>query len=183
MGSFNGSLTQHYESLPLTTTEVLLESTPSSTPTKTRGEEIERNEVTRTRNSQSSHKSPNHNRVTDTERKNDPDLTEELLQQTVTTPKWRTIDIEIEKEKESSATNARVSNKVSPNAGTNGESVEKSSNPTLPKQSFFDEMIDLLTEKLGDPGNYGTVLDTKNTSSDVNQQTLYQDPVNLQKDG
>ena len=97
---FNGSLTQHYESLPLTTTEVLLESTPSSTPTKTRGEEIERNEGTKTRDSQSSHKSPNHNRVTDMERKNDPDLTEELLQQTVTTPKWRTIDIEIEKEKE-----------------------------------------------------------------------------------
>ena len=78
-----------------------------------------------------------------------------------------------------------ASNKVSPDACPNedNEKVTNPTNPTLPKQSFFDEMIDLLTEKLDDPGNYGTVLDTKNSSSDDTQQTLYQDPVSLQKDG
>ena len=41
-------------------------------------------------------------------------------------------------------------------------------------------MINLLTEKLEDPENYGTVLDTKTESTgNTQQQILYQDPVNL----
>ena len=186
--SFNGSLIQHYESLPLTTTEVLLESTPSSTPTKTKGSETGRNEGTMNQESQShtsSHKSPSHNRVTDAERKHNPDLTEELLQESSPTPNWRTIEIEIEKEKESPVSKTLAPNNVSPNTMPNDVSAEtiNSTNSTLPKQSFFDEMINLLTEKLDDPGNYGTVLDTKNNSSEATQQTLYQDPVSLQTDG
>ena len=183
--SFNGSLTQHYESLPLTTTEVMLESTPSSTPTKTKVDEPGRNGETINRESQShesSHKST-HNRVTDAERKNDHDLTEELLQQTSPTSKWRTL--EIKKDPEPQISKNLGSNKVSPSSRSNedNEKASNSTNPTLPKQSFFDEMINLLTEKLDDPGNYGTVLDTKNDSSEATQQTLYQDPVSLQKDG
>lgn len=47
---------------------------------------------------------------------------------------------------------------------------------TKPKAqiSFYDEMIDLLKEKLDDPDNYGTVADTRNAC-------LYQDRFKLEK--
>ena len=44
-------------------------------------------------------------------------------------------------------------------------------------------MIGLVTEKLEDPDNYGTVLDTNTKPSESNtQQILYQDPVTLTND-
>ncbi len=45
-----------------------------------------------------------------------------------------------------------------------------------PKMTFYDEMIDLLKEKLDDPDNYGTVADSKGTAV-----VYYEDPVDLKK--
>jgi hypothetical protein len=42
-----------------------------------------------------------------------------------------------------------------------------------PKMTFYDEMIDLLKEKLDDPSNYATVADTRNAC-------LYQDPFDIE---
>ena len=47
----------------------------------------------------------------------------------------------------------------------------------LPKMTFYDEMIDLLKEKLEDPDNYATVADSQGAAN----QELYQDPEAMQK--
>ncbi len=47
-----------------------------------------------------------------------------------------------------------------------------------PKMTFYDEMIDLLKEKLEDPENYATVADVSGQGK-PQQQELYQDPFNV----
>ncbi len=55
-----------------------------------------------------------------------------------------------------------------------------------PKMTFYDEMIDLLKEKLEDPDNYATVADNSSASAAAGaaaapsrQQELYQDPFSI----
>ena len=50
-----------------------------------------------------------------------------------------------------------------------------------PKMTFYDEMIDLLKEKLDDPDNYATVADSTVTTEATNSASLYQDPVEAKK--
>ena len=102
---------QHYESLPLTTTEVLLESVPSS-PTNAKQPEPEVSVP--------------------------PDVVQEQ-----------------------------------PIEGTVGHK---------PPQTFYDEMLCLLKEKLDDPDNYATVVDTTSAPNGETQHLLYQDPLDLNKD-
>ena len=87
-------------------------------------------------------------------------------------------------EKSTTSNGSRVKlSKPNPNTEGMESNLQNSSSTNTPKQSFFDEMIDLLTEKLEDPDNYGTVLDTNTKSSESNpQQILYQDPVTLTND-
>lgn len=66
---------------------------------------------------------------------------------------------------------------------------------TPPKLTFYDEMIDLLKEKLDDPDNYATVADTaggvgaaaggievEGGAEDNNEECLYMDPKNRVED-
>lgn len=53
------------------------------------------------------------------------------------------------------------------------------SNDLGPKQTFYDEMIDLLKEKLEDPENYATVADDSARKAGEAAGPLYQDPSNL----
>ena len=168
--SFNGSLTQHYESLPLTTTEVLMESTPSSSPTKIKVETICRE----AKSNKSSLISPMHNKkLSKDDTKNEDNevkvalLKEPSLSQDVANTG-------------SSKSNITKSSTTTTSDIPNGDANLENNVSNMPKQSFYDEMINLLTEKLDDPENYGTVLDTKSKSSETTQQVLYQDPVTLQ---
>ena len=58
---------------------------------------------------------------------------------------------------------------------------------SMPKMTFYDEMIDLLKEKLDDPDNYGTVADSSSSTKGPNaaaaaaaSTALYQDPFEVQ---
>ena len=55
---------------------------------------------------------------------------------------------------------------------------EKKSGPIAARKSatFYDEMIDLLKEKLDDPDNYATVADTKAQGQDAVNLELYENP-------
>ena len=164
--SFNGSLIQHYESLPLTTTEVMMESTPSTSPTKA-------NIITNkeTLSNKSSLRSTKHSKAYHEDAVNEESAGKEhLLKESLITHDAENIG--------SSTSNATRSSLTTPDIQVADISWKKNSSNT-PKQSFFDEMIDLLTEKLEDPDNYGTVLDTRNKSSENSQQVVYQDPVTL----
>ena len=165
--SFNGSLTQHYESLPLTTTEVLMESTPSSSPIKIKVETMCKDPKSNT----SSHKSTKGNRLSETDASEHTELKEQLLTASSTDGE----------NNESSKSNIPKSSATTPDT-EKGDDTWKRNSSNTPKQSFFDEMIGLLTEKLDDPDNYGTVLDTRNKSSENTPQMLYQDPISLKAD-
>ena len=174
--SLNGSLIQHYESLPLTTTEVLMESTPSSSPTKiTNPDTINKDPKS---NKSSIKSSPMHHNKTSANEivcNGDESEKEKLLNHS-------SFSNNTEKSTASNGSTVKLSK---PNPNTEGleSNLQNSSLTNTPKQSFFDEMIDLLTEKLEDPDNYGTVLDTNTKPSESNaQQILYQDPVTLSND-
>lgn len=49
----------------------------------------------------------------------------------------------------------------------------------MPQLTFYDEVIDLLKDKLDDPNNYATVLDSNVPQSKSPEMTLYQNPMEV----
>ncbi|XP_059094516.1 uncharacterized protein LOC131889437 [Tigriopus californicus] len=50
----------------------------------------------------------------------------------------------------------------------------------MPQLTFYDEVIDLLKDKLDDPNNYATVLDSNVPASKSPEMTLYQNPMEVE---
>ena len=50
-----------------------------------------------------------------------------------------------------------------------------------PQPTFYDEMLCLLKEKLDDPDNYASVVDSAAATAKESQHLLYQDPLDMSR--